>query len=69
MGLHYYSYEAKDIETGMVVTGTFVGYLIILLGVYAGYLFTMPISKRIVSLKKCQNLSIRYLYVRSYLPR
>ncbi|KAL0279470.1 UNVERIFIED_CONTAM: hypothetical protein PYX00_001018 [Menopon gallinae] len=47
VGLHYHSFRAKDTYGEMVTTGTFCGYLIILIGVYAGYLFSMPISKRI----------------------
>ncbi|EEB11163.1 conserved hypothetical protein [Pediculus humanus corporis] len=47
VGLHYHSFEANDKYGLIVSTGTFCGFLIILIGVYAGYLFSMPISKRI----------------------
>ncbi|KAK6642841.1 hypothetical protein RUM43_004343 [Polyplax serrata] len=47
VGLHFHSFESGDKYGLFVSTGTFCGFLIILIGVYAGYLFSMPISRRI----------------------
>ncbi|VVC89045.1 unnamed protein product [Leptidea sinapis] len=42
VALHYHSYNAEA-DVGMLVTGTFVGYLII----FAGYIMQTPSHKRI----------------------
>ncbi|XP_045535654.1 uncharacterized protein LOC123721305 [Papilio machaon] len=46
VALHYHSYNA-DADLGMLVTGTFIGYLIIFAGAAAGYLMQTPSHKRI----------------------
>ncbi|XP_028160044.1 uncharacterized protein LOC135075010 [Ostrinia nubilalis] len=46
VGLHYQSYNVEP-EIGMLVTGTFVGFLIILSGVASGYLMQSPTHKRL----------------------
>ncbi|KAJ2945960.1 hypothetical protein O0L34_g4878 [Tuta absoluta] len=46
VALHYHSYNA-DVDIGMLVTGTFVGYLIIFAGAAAGYVLQHPSHKRI----------------------
>ncbi|XP_072931856.1 protein snakeskin-like [Epargyreus clarus] len=46
VALHYHSYNAGA-DPGMLVTGTFVGYLIIFAGAAAGYLMQTPAHKRI----------------------
>ncbi|XP_028160049.1 uncharacterized protein LOC114352594 [Ostrinia furnacalis] len=46
VGLHYQSYNA-DPDIGMLVTGTFVGFLIIFAGAAAGYVLQSPSHKRV----------------------
>lgn len=46
VALHYHSYNS-DPATGMLVTGTFIGYLIIFAGAAAGYIMQTPSHKRI----------------------
>ncbi|KAF9412999.1 hypothetical protein HW555_008613, partial [Spodoptera exigua] len=46
VALHYHSYDS-DAQTGMLVTGTFVGYLIIFAGAAAGYVMQTPSHKRV----------------------
>lgn len=45
--LHYKSLGETDELTVMLVAGTFVGYSIILIGLFAGYLLSNPINKKI----------------------
>lgn len=47
VGLHYKSMGESDEMTRLLVAGTFVGYTIILIGLFAGYLLGEPISKKI----------------------
>lgn len=48
LGLHYNSMaEQSDQHTIMLVNGTFVGFSIILVGLFAGYIMNTPINKRI----------------------
>lgn len=47
VGLHYKSMGESDEMTRLLVAGTFVGYTIILVGLFAGYLLGEPISKKI----------------------
>jgi len=47
VALHYHSFFADATHSQMVITGTFCGYLVLLVGVFAGFIFAMPISKRI----------------------
>lgn len=47
VGLHYKSMGETDEMTRLLVAGTFVGYTIILVGLFAGYLLGEPISKKI----------------------
>jgi len=48
LGLHYNSMEdLADKHTKLIVAGTFVGYSIILIGLFAGYIMNTPINKRI----------------------
>ncbi|XP_061713130.1 uncharacterized protein LOC133521983 [Cydia pomonella] len=46
VGIHAVSFNA-DVETGMLVTGTFVGYLIVIAGAAAGYILQTPSHKRV----------------------
>ncbi|XP_063618994.1 uncharacterized protein LOC134791770 isoform X2 [Cydia splendana] len=46
VGIHAVSFNG-DVETGMLVTGTFVGYLIVIAGAAAGYLLQTPSHKRV----------------------
>ncbi|XP_075973731.1 protein snakeskin-like [Anticarsia gemmatalis] len=46
VALHYYSFNPSS-DIGMLVTGTFVGYLIIFAGAAAGYIMQTPSHKRI----------------------
>ncbi|CAG9584792.1 unnamed protein product [Danaus chrysippus] len=46
VALHYHSYNGEP-DTGMLVTGTFIGYLIIFAGAAAGYVMQTPSHKRI----------------------
>lgn len=57
LGLHYNSMaEHSDQHTVMLINGTFVGFSIILVGLFAGYLMNTPINKRIG--KTCRNIII-----------
>ncbi|GLV34571.1 uncharacterized protein CBL_09052 [Carabus blaptoides fortunei] len=47
LGLHYKTFHANDIHEMMIITGCFVGYVIILLGGFAGHLMSTPINRRI----------------------
>jgi len=47
LGLHYNSMGEIDQHTILITAGTFVGYTIILVGLFAGYLLNTPINKRI----------------------
>ncbi|XP_046959794.1 uncharacterized protein LOC124529900 [Vanessa cardui] len=46
VALHYHSYNG-DADIGMLVTGTFIGYLIIFAGAAAGYVMQTQAHKRI----------------------
>lgn len=45
--LHYKSLGETDDLTIMLVAGTFVGFSVILIGLFAGYLMGTPINKKI----------------------
>ncbi|XP_055913582.1 uncharacterized protein LOC129947159 isoform X1 [Eupeodes corollae] len=45
--LHFYSFNDGDIITSFLATGTFCGYILIVLGIFAGILMRAPIHKRI----------------------
>ncbi|XP_030566062.1 uncharacterized protein LOC115766316 isoform X1 [Drosophila novamexicana] len=45
--LHFYSFNDRDIMTSFMATGTFTGYIIVVIGVFAGVLMRAPIHKRI----------------------
>ncbi|XP_070074951.1 uncharacterized protein [Drosophila takahashii] len=51
--LHFYSFNDRDIMTSFLATGTFTGYIIVVIGVFAdivkipGVLMRAPIHKRI----------------------
>ncbi|XP_029044864.1 uncharacterized protein LOC117601835 [Osmia lignaria lignaria] len=47
IGLHYHSFNAGDQHTAMITMGTFGGYLIILVGLFAGSLFGAPVDRRV----------------------
>lgn len=48
LGLHYNSMsEHNDQHTVMLINGTFVGFSIILVGLFAGFIMNTPINKRI----------------------
>ncbi|CAH2106223.1 unnamed protein product [Euphydryas editha] len=46
VALHYHSYNAEA-DIGMLVTGTFIGYLIIFAGAAAGYVMQTQAHKRV----------------------
>ncbi|KAG7302470.1 hypothetical protein JYU34_012378 [Plutella xylostella] len=46
VAIHYHSYNS-DPDIGMLVTGTFVGYLIIFAGAAAGYMMQTVTHKRV----------------------
>ncbi|CAB0037234.1 unnamed protein product [Trichogramma brassicae] len=46
IGLHYHSYNAT-LNDAMLVTGTFGGYLIILVGLFAGAVMGTPVNRRV----------------------
>ncbi|XP_037935627.1 uncharacterized protein LOC119671587 isoform X1 [Teleopsis dalmanni] len=45
--LHFYSFNDRDIVTSFLATGTFTGFIIVVVGVFAGVLMRAPIHKRI----------------------
>lgn len=48
LGLHYNSFsEVSNLHEVMLINGTFVGFSIILVGMFAGYLINTPINKRL----------------------
>ncbi|XP_076243668.1 protein snakeskin [Calliopsis andreniformis] len=47
IGLHYHSFNAGDQHTAMITMGTFGGYLIILVGLFAGSLMGTPVNRRV----------------------
>lgn len=47
VALHYKSLGETDELTIMLVSGTFVGFSIILIGLFAGYMMGNPINKKI----------------------
>lgn len=47
VGLHYNSGESVDYHSVMLINGTFVGFTIILIALFAGYIMGTPINKRI----------------------
>ncbi|XP_055616229.1 uncharacterized protein LOC129762206 [Toxorhynchites rutilus septentrionalis] len=47
VALHYKSLGETSELTIMLVSGTFVGYTIILIGLFAGYLISNPINKKL----------------------
>lgn len=55
MVLHYNSLnELNDRHNIMLINGTFVGYTIILIGLFAGYIMNTPINKRIGNIMQNQ---------------
>ncbi|XP_031829043.1 uncharacterized protein LOC116425460 [Nomia melanderi] len=47
IGLHYHSFNAGSIHTAMITMGTFGGYLIILVGLFAGSVMGTPVNRRV----------------------
>jgi hypothetical protein len=47
IGLHYHSNSVYNVHTEMLTMGTFGGYLIILIGLFAGALMSTPINRRL----------------------
>ncbi|XP_066582763.1 protein snakeskin-like [Prorops nasuta] len=47
IGLHYNSFNAGDHHTAMITMGTFGGYLIILIGLFAGIVMGTPVNRRV----------------------
>lgn len=47
IGLHYHSFNAGDQHTAMITMGTFGGYIIILVGQFAGSLLGTSIDRRL----------------------
>uniref|UniRef100_T1GT09 MARVEL domain-containing protein n=1 Tax=Megaselia scalaris TaxID=36166 RepID=T1GT09_MEGSC len=45
--LHFYSFNDGDIITSFLATGTFTGFILIILSVFCGILMRAPIHKRI----------------------
>ena len=62
VGLHYNSMgEHSDLHTIMLINGTFVGFSVILIGLFAGYLMNTPINKRIGMFNICSELKNKIL--------
>ncbi|XP_015608169.1 uncharacterized protein LOC107273976 [Cephus cinctus] len=47
IGLHYHSFRTGDDHTAMITMGTFGGYLIILVGLFAGGVMGTPVNRRV----------------------
>ncbi|XP_003701782.1 uncharacterized protein LOC100880636 [Megachile rotundata] len=47
IGLHYHSFNAGDQHTAMITMGTFGGYLIILVGLFAATFLGSPVDRRV----------------------
>lgn len=47
IGLHYNSFTLGDQHTAMITMGTFGGYLIILVGLFAGSIMGTPVNRRV----------------------
>ncbi|XP_076671575.1 uncharacterized protein LOC143370396 isoform X2 [Andrena cerasifolii] len=47
IGLHYHSFNAGSEHTAMLTMGTFGGYLIILVGLFAGSIMGTPVNRRV----------------------
>ncbi|XP_012271825.1 uncharacterized protein LOC105695106 [Orussus abietinus] len=47
IGLHYNSFNAGSNHTAMITMGTFGGYLIILVGLFAGSVMGTPVNRRV----------------------
>lgn len=47
LGLHYVSLQENKVETILLIAGTYVGYTIILVAIFAGYLMSTPVNKRL----------------------
>ncbi|XP_061389408.1 uncharacterized protein LOC133324584 [Musca vetustissima] len=45
--LHYYSFDDRDIATSLLATGSFSGYIIVLVGVFVGAMMRAHIHRRI----------------------
>ncbi|CAD7089918.1 unnamed protein product [Hermetia illucens] len=45
--LHYYSFYDGDIVTSFITTGTFTGFVVIIVALFGGLLMHSPINKRI----------------------
>ncbi|XP_073835407.1 uncharacterized protein [Musca autumnalis] len=45
--LHYYSFDDRDIATSLLATGSFSGYIIVLIGVFVGAMMRAHIHRRI----------------------
>ncbi|XP_055551357.1 uncharacterized protein LOC129733841 [Wyeomyia smithii] len=45
--LHYYSFDDGDLVTGFISTGTFCGYIVILITVMIGYLMKAHVHRRL----------------------
>ncbi|XP_077287962.1 uncharacterized protein LOC143912551 [Arctopsyche grandis] len=46
-GIHYISFECGDIHRAILTTGTFFGFIIVMIGLAAGYVLQAPIDIRI----------------------
>ncbi|XP_076291728.1 uncharacterized protein LOC143214487 [Lasioglossum baleicum] len=47
IGLHYHSFNAGNQHTAMITMGTFGGYIIILVGLFAGNVMGTPVNRRV----------------------
>ncbi|XP_015436590.1 PREDICTED: uncharacterized protein LOC107191950 [Dufourea novaeangliae] len=47
IGLHYHSFNIGTQHTAMITMGTFGGYLIILVGLFAGSIMGTPVNRRV----------------------
>ncbi|XP_050099123.1 uncharacterized protein LOC126579659 [Anopheles aquasalis] len=45
--LHYYSFDDGDLVTGFLATGTFCGFIVILITIMAGYLIKAHLHRRL----------------------
>ncbi|XP_055714015.1 protein snakeskin-like [Phlebotomus papatasi] len=45
--LHYYSFNDGELVTAFLATGTFCGYIIVLIAIFAGHMIGTPVNKRL----------------------
>ncbi|XP_013113567.1 uncharacterized protein LOC106091563 [Stomoxys calcitrans] len=47
LALHFYSFDDRDIITSFLATGTFSGYIVVVIGIFAGAMMRAHIHRRI----------------------